>query len=117
MSGVMQLLVAAFLGELFALVLGLPVPGPAVGMSILFVAFVCAGWQIEGIERLFDALAPHFGVVFVPAAVGFIASLDLLAHAWLAAAMAVLVATCLAVLTVGLAFQAVARICARGETS
>jgi holin-like protein len=116
MIGAMQVLAATFVGDLAARVFGLPVPGPALGMAVLLVVFAGSGWRNPGVERLFDALAPHFGVVFVPAAVGFVASLDVLGRVWLAAAVAIVLGTCLAIAAAGLAFQAMLQF-SRGEAT
>ncbi len=102
----MYVLAAALAGDLITHGLGLSIPGPAVGMALMGFSFCAAGGVDKDIERLFDAVAPHFPIFFIPAAVGFVASLDILAAEWLAVSIAILFSTVLAIAATGLIFQA-----------
>src|SRR5690606_20507941 len=72
--GLTLLLLCQLLGELLVKVTGLPVPGPVVGMVLLF------GWlqwrrpgSDSGTIRAADGLLKHLQLFFVPAGVGVIA--------------------------------------------
>ncbi len=71
-SGLVQILVFQGIGEIvahFALPL---IPGPVIGL-VLLVAFLAlrkgAGAELEGVA---GAFSQHFGLLFVPAAVGVV---------------------------------------------
>jgi holin-like protein len=110
-------LAAALAGDLVVRALGLPIPGPAVGMAVMGLGFYASGGVDSDIERLFDAVAPHFPIFFIPAAVGFVASLDILAAEWLAVSVAILFSTVLAIAAVGLIFEALIRLTAKECTA
>lgn len=55
---------------------------------------------------LFDAVAPRFQLLFVPAAVGVVANLDLLAASWISFAAAIVAGTAIAIVVTGLLVQA-----------
>ena len=93
------LLSCQLIGEVAARGLGLPVPGPVLGLALLILML-----------RLLPALAGHLrpttGVIlanlslmFVPAGVGVIGNLEVLSEDWFALLFVLLVSTLLAMLT------------------
>jgi len=60
------------LGELFVAATGLPVPGPVVGMLILFLGLLVRGNVPDGLAMVADGLLSHLSLLFVPAGVGVI---------------------------------------------
>lgn len=58
------------LGELFVGALGLPVPGPVVGMALLFAGLLLRGAVPDDLGAVADALIGHLSLLFVPAGVG-----------------------------------------------
>jgi holin-like protein len=99
-------LVLLILGEAIADQFALPIPGSALGLAALAAAFAIRGGPDKGIEKLFDFAAPYFPLFFVPAAVGVIGNLDVLAVAWVAVAAAVVLGTTATILVTGLLGQA-----------
>jgi holin-like protein len=91
---------------------GLPVPGAALGLAALATVFAVRGGPDLGSARLFDFAAPYFPLFFVPAAVGVIASLDVLAFAWFHVAAAVVGGTAVTILVTGRAAQTLLRLSA-----
>lgn len=84
LNGVMWLLVFQFVGELLARLLHLPVPGPVVGMLLLFVALQLRRPREDaGVLRASDRLLRHLQLLFVPPAVGTITYLGVLRDDWL----------------------------------
>ncbi|WP_299444407.1 CidA/LrgA family protein [uncultured Rhodospira sp.] len=80
------LLVFQLAGEAVRHALGLPVPGPVIGMLGLLLALGARGaWGRaaeavpEGLERVTSALLGHLSLLFVPAGVGVMTHLSLLA--------------------------------------
>lgn len=88
---------------------GLPIPGPALGLMVLFAIFCWRGGPDPGSGRIFDMVAPHVALFFVPAAVGVVASLNELGQSWGSILVAVLVGTSITLGVTGLIAQALMR--------
>lgn len=84
-------------GEVLVQVTGLPVPGPVCGMVILFCGLAIKGGIPEELGRVSEALLSHLSLLFVPAGVGVMIHVNLLAEDWLAISVALLVSTALAI--------------------
>lgn len=78
-AGLTWLVGFQLLGELTVRVADLPVPGPVVGMLLLFCFLRLRRYDDEGsIVRAGSALLRHLQLFFVPAGVGVVAYLGLL---------------------------------------
>ena len=88
-------------GELFVALLGLPLPGPVVGMAILFVALLMKGSLSPALAAAGALLLDHLSLLFVPAGVGVIAHLALLQQDGIALAAALVVSTLLSIAITG----------------
>lgn len=64
------LLLFQFLGEVGVQGLGLPLPGPLLGMLLLFVALLVRGGVPEGLRALAQSLIGHLMLLFIPAVSG-----------------------------------------------
>ena len=64
------LLICQCLGEVITFALHLPVPGPVIGMLILFCALLMRPNLLDKIQSTGDALLQHLSLLFVPAGVG-----------------------------------------------
>jgi putative effector of murein hydrolase LrgA (UPF0299 family) len=82
------ILLCQLAGEIFVRGLSLPMPGPVVGMMILLALLLLrdrASWfargplQGEGVETTSKGLLAHLSLLFVPAGVGVVQKLDILA--------------------------------------
>ncbi|WP_020179263.1 CidA/LrgA family protein [Methylopila sp. M107] len=75
--GLAALLLFQLLGESVVFLTGLAVPGPVVGLALLFVAMLAgrrfgpARWK--PVEDAADALLSNLGLMFIPAGVGVVA--------------------------------------------
>lgn len=79
-AGLTWLVVFQLLGELVTRVADLPVPGPVIGMLLLFVHLRVRRYGDSGsIVRAGNALLRHLQLFFVPAGVGVVAYLGVLA--------------------------------------
>ncbi len=88
-------------GEAFARVTGLPVPGPILGLVLLFAALTLRGRPAPRLEESADGLLSHLALLFVPAGVGVVQYLPLLASEWLAVAASVVGGTAVAIAVTG----------------
>jgi putative effector of murein hydrolase LrgA (UPF0299 family) len=73
------LLACQLAGEVVAVATGLAVPGPVIGMALLFFGLALRGAVPEGLGATAGGLLRHLALLFVPAGVGIMAHLDLLA--------------------------------------
>ena len=88
-----QLLIFQLIGEVIARGLDLPVPGPVIGMALLFVALSLRGSPGESLQTTAQTLLSHLSLLFVPAGVGIIVHLSRVADEWPALLAALLVST------------------------
>ncbi len=91
-------------GEVLRDALGLPVPGPVIGMFLL-AAILVARQQVEPIPRTLaatsEALISCMGLLFVPAGVGLISQVGVLRQEWLPILVALVGSTLLSLTTTG----------------
>ncbi len=87
------LLCCQLVGELIVLATGLPLPGPVIGMVILFIGLVVHGTVPDDLQALAGGLLRHLSLLFVPAGVGVMLHLALIADEWLAISVSLLVST------------------------
>jgi holin-like protein len=95
------LLLCQLAGEVAARALGLPVPGPVLGLVLLFAALLPRGEAPEDLSRTADGLLGNLGLLFVPAGVGVVLHLPLLARDWAPLSLAVAAGTLAAVAATG----------------
>ena len=97
------LLVCQLVGEVAARALGLPLPGPVLGMILLAVGLLARGGDPPAeLAAVADGLLRTLGLLVVPASVGVVLHLDLLARAAAPIALAVLAGTLAAIGFTGL---------------
>lgn len=89
--------------------IGIPVPGAAVGMILLFAVFKVRNGPDLGTAAIFDRIAPHIPVFFIPAATGIIINLDAFGREWISILLAIVVGTSLALIATGCLMQALLR--------
>ena len=91
------LLLYQLAGEVLARVLSLPVPGPVIGMVLLFCTLVArghAGRPIpQSMQHTANVLLQHLSLLFVPAGTGVMIYLQLIADEWLPISTALIVST------------------------
>lgn len=106
----MTLLIFQLIGEVSARVLGLPLPGPVIGMALLFLALVASPKLAAAITPTTKVLLANLSLLFVPAGVGVVGHLDRLGSDGLAIATAILGSTVLAIAIGALTFVGLARV-------
>ena len=91
------LLLYQLAGEVLARVLSLPVPGPVIGMALLFGTLVIRGHLGRPIpqpmQHTAHVLLQHLSLLFVPAGTGVMIYLQLIADEWLPITAALIVST------------------------
>jgi len=112
LAGLTWLLVFQCLGEIFVRLLGLPVPGPVIGMLLLFVVLRTRPAIPEVVDKAATGLLQHLSLLFVPAGVGVMLHFGRLADEWPAIVVALIVSTILAIGVTAVTMRALIR---RGE--
>ncbi len=108
------LLGCQLLGEVLVRLTEVPVPGPVVGMALLFLALVLRGllYKAETPAAVRDTAAGllrHLSLLFVPAGVGVMLHLPRLAEEWLPLTVALVVSTLATIVVTGAIMQAALR--------
>jgi holin-like protein len=82
--GLLQLVLCQLVGEFIAHATNLPVPGPVIGLVLLFILLqLRAPRPDSSLVHAADGLLKHLQLLFIPVGVGVIAYWSLLARAWL----------------------------------
>lgn len=123
-AGFAILLTLQLAGEVVARGLGLPVPGPVLGMAFLVVGL--AVWaRMKGpdpvsaeapLGRVADGLLGALAILFVPAGVGVVQYLDLIAAQGTAIVVTLLASTMITMLVTVATFLLIKRVSGRTET-
>lgn len=97
LKGFTILLVCQLIGEATVRGLGLPVPGPVLGMALLFCGLLLRGGIPQDIDLVAGTLLKHLSLLFVPAGVGVMLYLPLFAAEWEAIAASLVISTALTI--------------------
>jgi holin-like protein len=77
------LLVFQTLGEGLAYALSLPVPGPVIGMVLLFIYLLWRRAEAEKLTPTTQEFLKHLSLLFIPAGVGIIVHMERVGAEWL----------------------------------
>jgi holin-like protein len=115
------LLVCQLIGETVSRLLELTLPGPVIGMVLLFGGLVLrdrvTGRGVpEGLQQTAGGLLQHLSLLFVPAGVGVVTHLNLVADQWLPITAALLVSTIATIAVTALVMVALARLTGNAAT-
>jgi len=95
------ILALQLLGEMLHLALGIPIPGPVIGMALLFAGLLVRGRVSRPLEKTAFGLLENLSLLFVPAGVGVMLYLPLLAAEWPSVVAALLASTVAAIAVTG----------------
>jgi holin-like protein len=93
LSALTQLLIFQLAGEVIARGLDLPVPGPVLGMLMLFVFLLLRSGPSHDLQHTSQNLLQHLSLLFVPAGTGIMVHLHRVADEWFALLASLLVST------------------------
>jgi holin-like protein len=110
-----QLLVLQLLGEVIARGLNLPIPGPVIGMLLLFLALALRGGPTSDLQSTSQGLLQHLSLLFVPAGTGIVLHLHRVADEWLPLLLSLLFSTVLTLALTALVMRLCARRAVTGE--
>ena len=108
------LLVFQLIGEVLAQLFALPVPGPVIGMALLFAALALRGGPSPELRDTAQNLLQHLSLLFVPAGVGVMLHFHRIGDEWLPLAASLVGSTVLTIAVTALVLRALSR---RAETA
>lgn len=97
------------LGEIIVVASGLPLPGPVVGMALLFIGLLIRGGIPEGLDRMADGLLSHLSLLFVPAGVGVMLHAQLIGSELLPLAASIIISTMITIVVTAWIMQSLSR--------
>jgi holin-like protein len=120
------ILLCQLAGEVFVRGSGLPMPGPVVGLLLLLVLLLARDrlkvlargpLQQDGVENASRGLLAHLSLLFVPAGVGVVQKLDLVAEHGIAIIMVLAVSVVVTLLVTVATFLLASRLMAGGRSA
>ncbi len=103
------LLVFQLVGEIIVQLAGLPIPGPVIGLLLLFLGLCVRGSLAEPLRDTANGILQHLSLLFVPAGVGVMVHFARVSGEWLPIIAAVLASTAIAIAVSALVMQALMR--------
>ncbi len=91
--GFTLLLIYQLGGEVIVLLLGLPIPGPVIGMILLLITLLLRGRIPASLDNVSTALLNHLSLLFIPAGVGLMIHFELIADQWLPIVLTLILST------------------------
>jgi len=109
MTTIFFLIALQLVGEALVVATGLPIPGAVVGLALLYVILSLRGGASDEMTRTSGFLLDNLALLFVPAGVGVIAYLPLIASRWEVIAVALLVSVTVTIAVTALTMSWLAR--------
>lgn len=109
------ILVCQLIGETIQVATGLPVPGPVIGMALLFSGLLVHKRLPDGLGEAAGGLLRHLALLFVPAGVGVMLHVPRLSDEWWPILLAIVPGTLIAIAVTGLLVQWLGRATIREE--
>jgi len=109
------LLVYQLVGELLVRALVLPVPGPVIGMGLLFLTLLARGSVSDELRTGSTDLLQHLSLLFVPAGAGVMLHVHRVASEWLPITVALVFSTLAGLAVTALVLRAMTGKTAPGE--
>ena len=104
-QGFLIILGCPLIGELIVVLLGLPLPGPVLGLVFLLIGLLLIGRIPDSVRNVSSGLLTNLSLLFVPAGVGLVLHFDLLAKEWWIILLALIFSTLLAAVVTALMFR------------
>lgn len=108
-QGLLLVLLFQLLGELSVVSLGLPLPGPVLGMLLLLLVLLNRKQVPAPLRNVADALLANLALLFVPAGVGLVLHFELLKSEWWIILLALILSSVGAAVITALVFAGLLR--------
>jgi holin-like protein len=99
------LLLFQLAGEVLAQFFSLPVPGPVIGMGLLFAALALRRSASHDLRTTANGILGHFAILFIPAGVGVMLYLSRIADEWLPILISLVLSTVLTLIVTALVLR------------
>ena len=99
------LLLFQLAGEVLAQFFALPVPGPVLGMALLFGALVVRGGASHDLRTTSNGILGHLAILFIPGGVGVMLYLSRIADEWLPILVSLVLSTVFTLLVTALVLR------------
>lgn len=109
------LLLFQLIGEVLVQFAGLPIPGPVIGLLLLFLSLYVRGSLAVPLRDTANGILQHLSLLFVPAGVGVMVHFSRVSGEWLPILAATIISTALAIGVSALVMQALMRGRSGGE--
>jgi holin-like protein len=110
LAALAALLVCQLAGEVIVRGLGLPLPGPVVGMALLFILMLVRTPLPKALGATADGLLKHLSLLFVPAGVGVVQHIGMLGRDGLQLIAVMVLGTVITLTVTALTFEYMARV-------
>jgi len=108
-GSIAALLILQLIGTIVIRLTGIPLPGPVVGMLLLFVFLLWRGATPDSLASTTRGLLSNLGLLFVPAGVGIITHLDAVADQWLALTITLVASAVIAIVVTAFTLRVLMR--------
>ncbi|KAB8143120.1 CidA/LrgA family protein [Chloroflexia bacterium SDU3-3] len=105
LKSITALLIFQLLGEVISRTLGLPIPGPVIGMLLLVAALFVRGSAPASLTRAAGGLIQNLSLLYVPVGVGIMVQFGLLQREWLAILLTLVVSTVVTIVITALSMR------------
>jgi holin-like protein len=102
--GFFIILACQFLGDVLAVSIDIPIPGPVLGLIILFFGLLVCGGASKELQKVSQTLLKNMGVLFVPAGAGISLFFALILEQWDIILVASVLSTVVTLIVVALVF-------------
>lgn len=110
LNGLTLLLIYQLIGEVLTRSLKLPIPGPVLGMTLLFISLVLYKRVPAALETASNTLLSHLSLLFIPAGVGLMMYFDAIAKEWLPILVTLVLSTLISMAVIALTMQLLMKI-------
>ncbi len=115
LNAITVLLLFQLVGEVLTQLFHLPIPGPVLGMGLLFLALFFPKFLPEELRQTAQAILQHLSLLFVPAGVGILQHLHRVEREWLPITLALVLSAVITVAVTALTVRALVRLTHAGE--
>lgn len=109
LGAITLLLVFQLIGEVLAQLFALPIPGPVIGMALLFGALALRGGPTNELRDTAQGLLQHLSLLFVPAGVGIMLHFRRVGDEWLPLAASLVGSTVITIAVTALVLRVLMR--------
>ncbi len=117
LEGIAILLIFQLIGEVVAIILDIPVPGPVIGMLLLLVTLLLRGVVSKSLDSTASSIISHLSLLFIPAGVGVMTHFDRIEAEWLPITLALVFSTILTLALTAVSMKLVQTVIVRRRES